>query len=800
MKLRKKRRAMNIKLSPPVFGQKELLADAVFNIFLSLMLFIGIGGVLLNMFFVAAVGILPVLCAAVVTTACFLLGNLELKKKLYALGILFAADILAWAIAFKYAKAGFYSVLNNISMVIDIERLHIFTFFETGVPPESEIGCVTLFLTLISPIFALFCAFLTQSRSKFTGVFLLALTALLGIMDAANHSGMWSALLCAAVALMIVRSLISSGSLSAIAVVCSVMLAAFFCGAAVLLVISGSQTDAIVQSLNEKKYRISQNIHQMRYEKESTIKDDGEITETLMMPEGDFYGIRNELSPSYETTLEITMSDCEEVPSLYLRGYIGEVYTESGWRQLPKTLFKDYSSLFYGLHKNNFYPQTQLAMVADILDEQLNSDSLISVDLSLETACRGFGYAPYELYVTDSELLDPNSLDQSKINGKGKEQYSYKILPNQVKRYSSLDKLLTEQQQNPSNRLGEYLAQEAKYRSFVYANYTDITEEQKKFLSGYIGEPAIAGETHISYDEARKKIFHVLADVLEYEESVESYKGKSSFLRFVLRELQYGYAPHYATVTVMMLRHLGIPARYVEGYVITPDDADSTEPGDSLSVTDYSAHAWAEYYHDGLGWLPLDTSPNFANSMEGTGAPPEYAAEAPTENVEQEEEIPPVYDKERNEKEETPVEESSKILLPWIMLILVLLLMIFGWWYRRMTIFKKRRAAFENEDNNAAVCAMMDYMLSLLEVSSIKSHQNTHAALVESVGESWGESWQKDFGRTMSIFQKAAYSQHTVSNQERELTEETVESMIKAVDDMQNHRSRITLRYLKCLY
>lgn len=801
MKLRKKRRSMNIRLLSPVFSGKEQVADSVFDTFLSLLLFVGIGGALLNMFSVAAVGILPVICAAVVTAAYFFVVRLEIKKKLIALAILFAADILAWAMAFKFARAGFYSVLNSVSAVIDIERMKIFSLFETGVLPEKEIGCVTLFLTLIAPLFALLCAYLVQNRSKLTVAVLLMLTALLGIMEAADHSGIWAALLCGAVALMIVRSLLDSGSMSSVLAVCSVLLCAFLSAAALLLIFSGSQTSAIGQSLSEKKYRIAQNIHRLRYEKESTVKDDDDVIETLIMPEGDFYSIKNEFSPSYETTLKITMSDCEEAPSVYLRGYVGEVYTESGWRALPKAPLGKYSSLFFTLHKNGFYPQTQLAMVSEILDEELNADSQISVQLSLETACRGFGYAPYELYAADSELLGADSLAQTNINGRGREQYSYKILPNQVKRYSALDKLLTEQMQSPSKRLSEYLALESKYRSFVYASYTDITDEQKNFLSSYIGEPAVAGETHISYDEARKKIFHSLADVLEYEEEVESYKGEQSFLRFVMRELQYGYAPHYATVTVMMLRHLGIPARYVEGYVITPDDADSIEPNESFSITDYSAHAWAEYYHDGLGWLPLDTSPNFANYMEGTGAPPEYAAEAPAEGEqEQQEEIPPVYNKNHKDDEEPPISELSKIAAPWIIFVIILLLLIFGWWYRRMTIIKNRRATLENEDNNAAVCAVMQYMLRLLEVCSIKSHQNTHAAVVEAVGESWGSEWQTDFGKMMSIFQKAAYSRHTVSNQEREFAEESLEAMLQKVDSLQSRRSRIKLKYFKCLY
>ncbi|MBP1557360.1 MAG: hypothetical protein J6A76_05560, partial [Oscillospiraceae bacterium] len=66
--------------------------------------------------------------------------------------------------------------------------------------------------------------------------------------------------------------------------------------------------------------------------------------------------------------------------------------------------------------------------------------------------------------------------------------------------------------------------------------------------------------------------------------------------------------------------------------------------------------------------------------------------------------------------------------------------------------------------------------------------------------ENWGEEWEKNFGKTTFIFQKAAYSQHAVSNQERADVEETLDEMLKKVDSLQTFRSRLKLRYIKCVY
>ncbi|WP_296035841.1 transglutaminase family protein [uncultured Gemmiger sp.] len=48
-----------------------------------------------------------------------------------------------------------------------------------------------------------------------------------------------------------------------------------------------------------------------------------------------------------------------------------------------------------------------------------------------------------------------------------------------------------------------------------------------------------------------------------------------------------------------------MPARYAEGYYLS---ADASAPG-TVTLTGKDTHAWAEVYFDGVGWLPLDTTP-----------------------------------------------------------------------------------------------------------------------------------------------------------------------------------------------
>lgn len=79
-------------------------------------------------------------------------------------------------------------------------------------------------------------------------------------------------------------------------------------------------------------------------------------------------------------------------------------------------------------------------------------------------------------------------------------------------------------------------------------------------------------------------------------------RGERDFARWFLEESDTGYCVHYATAAVVLLRAAGIPARYVEGYMV------ETKAGEEVGFTGEDAHAWAEYYLYGSGWMILEAT------------------------------------------------------------------------------------------------------------------------------------------------------------------------------------------------
>nr|WP_317412928.1 transglutaminaseTgpA domain-containing protein [uncultured Solibaculum sp.] len=77
-------------------------------------------------------------------------------------------------------------------------------------------------------------------------------------------------------------------------------------------------------------------------------------------------------------------------------------------------------------------------------------------------------------------------------------------------------------------------------------------------------------------------------------------------------ETREGYCTYTASAMAVMARTLGIPSRYVVGFSV--GSAEMTEP-DIFTVRNAQAHAWAEIYLKGIGWIPFDPTIRYEYSL-----------------------------------------------------------------------------------------------------------------------------------------------------------------------------------------
>jgi transglutaminase-like putative cysteine protease len=78
------------------------------------------------------------------------------------------------------------------------------------------------------------------------------------------------------------------------------------------------------------------------------------------------------------------------------------------------------------------------------------------------------------------------------------------------------------------------------------------------------------------------------------------------------------HCEYFASGTVVLLRCLGVPSRYVTGYYAHEGE------GNGVAVRQRDSHAWAEAWVDGKGWVTVDSTPAGGRPDELFGSEPSW--------------------------------------------------------------------------------------------------------------------------------------------------------------------------------
>ena len=129
----------------------------------------------------------------------------------------------------------------------------------------------------------------------------------------------------------------------------------------------------------------------------------------------------------------------------------------------------------------------------------------------------------------------------------------------------------------------------------------NVTKDDYKQLKDYIEQ--VISPYDNDYDKL-KAIEEMLSTYHYTTNPVEL--DREHFMDDFLLDKKEGYCTYFATAFTLISRYLGLPARYVQGYVVTFD-------GKTADVLKENAHAWPEVYFEGVGWVPFEPTPTFYN-------------------------------------------------------------------------------------------------------------------------------------------------------------------------------------------
>lgn len=174
---------------------------------------------------------------------------------------------------------------------------------------------------------------------------------------------------------------------------------------------------------------------------------------------------------------------------------------------------------------------------------------------------------------------------------------------------------------------------ERRQEEVSQGQWLEVPEENRETIARFCEEAGLQGD-------AQSIVLQLAA---YYQENIPytyrpglTPRGKD-FVNYFLMENKRGYCAHFASAATLIFRYLGIPARYVEGYAVDPEDISEEgkilsekEYGDyyegytpvgetgvvSMNATDANAHAWVEIYDREQGWQVVEITPAVGDEEE----------------------------------------------------------------------------------------------------------------------------------------------------------------------------------------
>lgn len=325
------------------------------------------------------------------------------------------------------------------------------------------------------------------------------------------------------------------------------------------------------------------------------------------------------------TALEVS---CETEQPLYLRGYAAGVFTGSKWEVLPDEEYEEAAASFSEYEGNPINPinlsgyvnyNTRDRYDVTIRNRATNRNTLF-IPPGLVTQVDQMNNIRYrqDLYVETGWLATP-------------ERYRLSAMPMPSLINSEMNVYLGSAPQDrvpdeflpPAEEGFGYEKLLDEYEIFLYEPYTALPDEVAEYARQWWQSQGVTNvfdkETQTITEQVNlysvcSTLQTIFNERFTYTYTPPAFPHGRNYLEWFLNDSQQGYCVHYATAGTLLLRAMGIPARYAEGYLVTKADyenAPRTSDG-YVQISDDHAHAWTEVYDPvSRCWVPVEFTPGF---------------------------------------------------------------------------------------------------------------------------------------------------------------------------------------------
>lgn len=314
----------------------------------------------------------------------------------------------------------------------------------------------------------------------------------------------------------------------------------------------------------------------------------------------------------YQTDLVVTYTPYSNAP-VYLKGYTGGIYGDNQWESV-------YGDRSLGTDVKIFREESMEKEALSLEKKFMTDASKAAVgrmDVKNIGADASYLYYPYYTLFDDYSIYSNHSL-MSSAQGIGLgETEKYRYYPQVMKGEHQGEEIPVLNRREGENSI---------FLDVPLKNFKVINEECKK----------IGLQHTMSENEIIERVKTYFAENIPYTLKPGVTPDDEDFINFFLTENRKGYCAHFASAATLIFRRMGMPARYVEGYAFSLENALASEENKNkkyddyyvgyselgkstvidVEVTDAMAHAWVEVYIDGFGWMPVEVTPGSNEVLE----------------------------------------------------------------------------------------------------------------------------------------------------------------------------------------
>ena len=352
---------------------------------------------------------------------------------------------------------------------------------------------------------------------------------------------------------------------------------------------------------------------------------------------------------------------------IYLKGMSYANYENNKWSVLTDEQANDYPQDFQAFIMTANYQERSTVTI-----DTVNKESIV--------------YTPYYL-ASINDTFSP-VCDVLVSNSDKATNYSMSVMPYSE---SELDNFST-----------DFSSQVYDYDNFVKSYYLKLPYDTKLAMLKIAEENNLTGVSTQNIPQAVKQF---VSHSASYSLNTQKVPDGRDVAEWFLNDAQTGYCMHFANAAAVMLRALGVPARYVTGYCADVVDGKAI-------VTSDNAHAWVEYFDERIGWIPLDaTSSDFEvpQATESVQTTTQAQTTSPT--------VQPTTQAQNTKPVKTEV--KAKISTPAIIVIIILLIIALAI-LRIILIRYYRKYSFTHKDYKSRVICIYRYLNKLSVHSKVR--------------------------------------------------------------------------------